>query len=80
LNVASAGTGAGAQELRALLQRLVRAWDSASAQTIEAALGSLRDVLTQEQLAPLQTAVDGFDFRDGEASSRALARALGVSL
>jgi HPt (histidine-containing phosphotransfer) domain-containing protein len=78
---AAAPLDAAAQaRLGALISAALTALDSDDPDVIEPALQQLGAQLTAAQLAPLQAAVDGFDFRAAEARLRQLASTLGAEL
>lgn len=62
-----------------LVAQLLASWGSDSAQEVRQALANLVPVLPAARLTAVQAALDGYDFRAGEAATRALQAALNLS-
>ncbi len=62
-----------------LLHRLLAAFDTDNPNAVRSVLSELRKVLPPASIAPLENAVENFDFRDGEFAARNLAEELGIS-
>lgn len=68
------------EQVSTLLDRLMSAFNTDSPDEIEPVLIVLGKVLSTARLKPIHSAVKNFDFRGGEAATRALASDLGISL
>ncbi len=66
--------------MRSLLHTLLAAYDTDNPKEIKIALQSLAAYLPAAALAPLELAVENFDFRGGEAAVHALAAQLGIAM
>jgi len=73
-------TGFEPQQLAALLARLLAAFDTDRPSAIRPVLAELLQGLPMTRLQAVHTAVENFDFRGGEAATRALAQAMGIDL
>ncbi len=67
-------------QLKALLTRLLQAFDTDRPSAIRPVLAELGRALPMARLQALHTAIEDFDFRGGESATHALAHELGLNL